>query len=554
METTRRRLALAAIALLAVVATAAGWRLFWFLTDDAFIAFRYVSNRMLDRGLVWNPAPFAPVEGYTSFLWVALLELVWRATGVPPPESANVLSLGFGYVTLFFVWRIVARMALPPALERHRPPLLALVLLGTLTNRTFLAWLSSGLETALFNACVTGWVYFALAPPDDRGRRWIASLSTAAAATALTRPDGLLFCGATAAILAWDLVERRADGVRAARRLAWALPLLAVPLHLVWRRMTYGAWLPNTYYAKVVEPWPESGIRYLASFALEYALWVWVLLAIAALAARWRAGPAGSRPGMTSAVAVAALVSHAGYYTFVVGGDHFEYRVLSQLVPLLFVSGVWLAARAFDSPVAVYAALAVWIAASWPIPWIHWQETHRLESRSETHLLAHPIADRFPAFLRPPVAAFDALQAWLAERAVCLRHQEHAVFYRFMRARLPTRQEGSKVPWSDRPVMAVSSVGVVGWVLPHVAIIDEAGLNDRVIARSPLDRSRGRRMAHDRQPPPGYIECFQPSARMEDGRLRFVRRPLSDTAIIACEALGWERLREMHERAVSRGG
>jgi len=78
-----------------------GWRLFFFLTDDAFIAFRYVSNSMLGYGFVWNPPPFRPVEGYTSFLWVVLLRLVWSFTGVEPPVAANYLSLLCGYGTLF---------------------------------------------------------------------------------------------------------------------------------------------------------------------------------------------------------------------------------------------------------------------------------------------------------------------------------------------------------------------------------------------------------------------------------------------------------------------
>ncbi len=50
-----------------------GWRLFWFMTDDAYIAFRYVENSLRGYGHVWNPPPFMPVEGYTSFLWVLLL-------------------------------------------------------------------------------------------------------------------------------------------------------------------------------------------------------------------------------------------------------------------------------------------------------------------------------------------------------------------------------------------------------------------------------------------------------------------------------------------------
>ena len=69
-----------------------GWQVFWFLTDDAYIAFRYVSNSVLGLGYVWNAAPFQPVEGYTSFLWVVILDLTWKVTGVEPPKSADTIA------------------------------------------------------------------------------------------------------------------------------------------------------------------------------------------------------------------------------------------------------------------------------------------------------------------------------------------------------------------------------------------------------------------------------------------------------------------------------
>ena len=59
-----------------------GYRLFFFITDDAFIAFRYINNQKLGYGLVWNPPPFQPVEGYTSWLWIVLLGWAWSLTGV----------------------------------------------------------------------------------------------------------------------------------------------------------------------------------------------------------------------------------------------------------------------------------------------------------------------------------------------------------------------------------------------------------------------------------------------------------------------------------------
>jgi len=71
-----------------------------FILDDAFIAFRYVSNARDGFGLVWNPPPFEPVEGYTSFLWNLLLWATWSWFGVEPPDAANVLSILCGLALL----------------------------------------------------------------------------------------------------------------------------------------------------------------------------------------------------------------------------------------------------------------------------------------------------------------------------------------------------------------------------------------------------------------------------------------------------------------------
>src|SRR5256885_2052719 len=70
-----------------------GWRELWFLTDDAFITFRYISNRRLGLGYVWNAPPFRPVEGYTNFLWMVLLDGAWSLFGLAPPVASTVLSL-----------------------------------------------------------------------------------------------------------------------------------------------------------------------------------------------------------------------------------------------------------------------------------------------------------------------------------------------------------------------------------------------------------------------------------------------------------------------------
>jgi arabinofuranosyltransferase len=531
-----------AVGFVIAIVVFAGWRTMWFLTDDAYIEFRYVANAMAGYGFVWNPPPFHPVEGYTSFLWACVLKLVWQLTGVEPPECANALSLAFGYGTLGFVYAFVARMELPRAMRRHRLALLTLVLFGTATNRTFLTWLSSGLETALFNLCFVGWIYEGLTPPSRRGRLWVARLATAAALTALTRPDGLLAVAATLALVVFE----RLQGTLTWKQLGGLAPLSLIPAHATWRFFTYGDWLPNTYYAKHVRPWPESGARYIACFILEYGVYVWLVMALAWLVVAIRATiTRRARPLDHAHVALTVWVvlGHVAYYTFVIGGDHFEYRVYSYLVPLLYVSAAWLGVRIFRRPAFVSAALMAFVLASYPVAWAHWSETHDLDTRRQTHMMKRPIAGFFPAAVRPVIEEWDAMQAWLITHHVGMRHQEHKVFWQWSVSTLPTREEGSRIGWEGRPVLPWNTVGVLGWVLPHVAVIDEFGLNDRVIAHAPpISTSNANRlMAHDRHPPAGYLACFRPNVRLAGRRARVTPRPepLTDDEIRACESRAW---------------
>jgi arabinofuranosyltransferase len=534
----------AAILAAALVVTVLGWRLFWFLTDDAFIAFRYASNARLGHGLVWNPPPFRPVEGYTSLLWVLVLRAVWTLLGVEPPDSANALALGFACATVVLGGLLVAWMRLPEPLARHRSVLLALALLGTVSNRTFLAWTSSGLETALFNFCLTAWVFSMWRLTEVGGAAFAWASSTAAALAALARPDGVLAVLATALVLGLGRVKL--VGIQTPLRCA--LPLLAAPLHFLWRRATYGEWLPNTLYAKTADPWPESGLRYLLSFALEYALWIWLAVVLVALVpatrTQLRSALASARRRAPLVLVVAALLGHLAYYTLVVGGDHFEYRIYSHTVPLLFASFVFALGRLRLRPRAATALLAAFVLASWPLPWAHYLETRHVATRAESYQLFRPIAGRFPPPLRGYVGRFDSLQAWLIAHLVCIRHQEHKVFLRHQLETHPSREQGSRIGLDRLSLYGTKTVGVPGWVLPRVAILDYLGLNDHVVARTrPLHRQGDiRLMAHDRLPPPGYVECLHPDIAAIDasGVLRDESAPaLTEERVRSCEHSFW---------------
>ena len=79
----------------------------WFVTDDAFISFRYVRNLFDGHGLVFNPGEH--VEGYTNFLWIVEIAAIWRVLGIRPEHVANWLSVIFTVGTIGVVLWWVGR-------------------------------------------------------------------------------------------------------------------------------------------------------------------------------------------------------------------------------------------------------------------------------------------------------------------------------------------------------------------------------------------------------------------------------------------------------------
>jgi hypothetical protein len=308
--------------------------------------------------------------------------------------------------------------------------------------------------------------------------RWFLLWAGLAAIAALTRPDGLLLVAATVAVAGWSLWRTR----RFAATATALAPLLLVAAHVGFRVAFYGEWLPNTYYAKVTGPWPTAGLRYLACFLLEHGAWLWPLVAIAWLAVELRRGAAAFRlrlaGAMPAVVATAAVLAHVGYYVVRVGGDPFEYRVLSQLVPLGALATAAMAARIAGSGLAVACSLAVLGASGFG--WLH------LALHEPTlSPFYRPIAAKAPALLRPLLHWHDRNQAWLKIQVLCGRRGAHALFLESMRAQLPPRQRRD-VDAHDVPVVAFTGVGLGGWVLPDIAVLDLLGLNDWVVARTPV--------------------------------------------------------------------
>jgi hypothetical protein len=495
-ESRSRRLFVAALVpLLALIAWQA-IRTYW-LCDDAFISFRYVRNLVEGRGLVFNPGE--RVEGYTNFLWVLELAAIWKVLGIRP-ESACWL-LAFLYTSGTIALTIVLALRTPLRERRFLVACGALLLLGA--SHTFAIWATSGLETRQF----TFFVLLAAVCLGSREKPRFVLASIALALAESTRPEAnlLWLCA-----LGWLWLDRR--NVRDV--LTLAAPYAAiVAVHFLWRWSYYGDLWPNTYYAKHVRGWPEAGIRYFGAASIEFGLYALVPLAAVGALARARAGD------RAHLLAFAWILPHAAYVLWI-GGDHFEYRPLDFYWPFLCIAaveGIASLARpalATARPIIVAALYAVLLVATSGVQLAKEIATEGLATRKETHRLVVSITpERFPRLCSIPglsdlLRAYTGLNAWLAKHGDAVPYVEHRVLWidQLQQWARYEAMHGTGALPADA-VTFKDSIGIVGFYLADLVIIDNNGLTDRYVAHQPVTMPNDQRyMAHERTADWPYLE------------------------------------------------
>ena len=84
--------------------------------------------------------------------------------------------------------------------------------------------------------------------------------------------------------------------------------------------------------------------------------------------------------------------------------------------------------------------------------------------------------------------------------------KDHRAFARYRLQQWQPYENMARGTLPDDAVAAVGSLGVKSYYLPDLEIIDKGGLADKTVARNPQTRDVQRALAHERQPPPGYLE------------------------------------------------
>jgi arabinofuranosyltransferase len=283
--------------------------------DDAYISFRYARNWAEGAGLRYNPGD-DPVEGFSNFLWVALLA-VGDLLGASPEHASIALGVLSSLTLVFLLHRFTAsELALPPLASFAG-------VLFLVTFPPFAVWTTGGLETSLFALALFGAWTELVRPSGARPRRAVAW----ALAIATLRPEGFIWALGLALAASIALPERES------RRAMWAryLPPLTAALVILFvaRWFTFGDLLPNTARAKgeLSSEVLFRGARCVASYFLIF-LSPCLILALAPFALRGR---------HQRLLASALVVFLAGLsWCTVVGGDWMAFfRFLAPLTPFL---------------------------------------------------------------------------------------------------------------------------------------------------------------------------------------------------------------------------
>ncbi len=368
--------------------------------DDANIFFTYGRNLIGGHGFVYN-AGGERVEGFTSVLWLLVCTLA-MAAAVPFEGVLFFVNVALLTAALVMLQRFTAALLVRygnatagGAMTCSLLLTLALVLAPGYVIWNVVSLMDSGLWSALLLAGVIVTLRSALPQPPRRDRR---SLAIIVAALILTRPEAFVF-GAVLIALAILIDAGKGSSWRQAmsgsRESLAAFGVTAAAI-TGWRLAYFGYPLPNTYYAKLGDPFGarlNEGASYLLDFAGENPA-----IVVAMGAALWGAIAAfhqyrAAREDQDARTLMlmqgsllVVLFTGCGVSVFE-GGDQFAFwRTYQPLVPLIAVQTALvmsMTARA-ASPRATalrLPALAVALIMAM-LPWRLWTELDELQFRT----------------------------------------------------------------------------------------------------------------------------------------------------------------------------
>lgn len=324
---------------------------FW-VSDDAFISFRYALNFVNGHGLVFNYGE--RVEGFTNFLWTVIL-IPFIKVGLDPIIYSNAISL-FLFVLLLVIVALWGHSVTRTKDWQAYWTSVPLSICGLALHKHTQIFATSGLETMLFTfLCTYGILLISTdyenffsekSKTEIRKIRGLPGL-TLLVLSAMTRPDGLLIYGISAlSVLFLEYNIAITDQSKSkfylkifevAKRVFIANFFFAFVFIPYWmaRWSYYGKFFPNTFYAKSgnLSYWSQ-GAFYLYTYFVSY--WVFLILPILMLYVFIGKKYRNTGKDVGSTIALITVFSWS-FYLFKLGGDFMFARFIIPITPLLFL-------------------------------------------------------------------------------------------------------------------------------------------------------------------------------------------------------------------------
>jgi arabinofuranosyltransferase len=236
------------------------------VVDDAYIIFRYSRNLAAGFGLAWDPGA-APVEGYTSFLWVMIMAVPF-SLHLDPVIFAKVL--GIVCAVLYMALTVALILELFDGLDFKWPLLMAsagALFLGCELITALHA--VTGMETALFTLLFTAFIYLVTMAVSRPVPRIFRDLALCSLLLGLCRPEGNLVAMLGLAAAFMVLGKKAGTGLVKAAAVYYVLPGLA---YFIWRLAYFHVLFPLPFYLKVGGQRGLPGLYFVATYIFRLAL------------------------------------------------------------------------------------------------------------------------------------------------------------------------------------------------------------------------------------------------------------------------------------------